>query len=145
MTISYVSSVQAASTTVSMPTHVQGDFIMAWAFSNDTGTQPTMPSGQGWTLRSETAGFQGALTAFYKFADSASESFGTSTGAEQVIVGVYRGINKASPLGVDGQGNNPLFATTTWAIPTISFDDTSGTSWMVAACRVESGSPSFYR
>ena len=85
MSISYVNSAQALSTSVSIPSHEQNDFILGIAISNGT-SAPSVPSGQNWTTEISVDGFLNSGALFWKFADSSSESFGTATGADQVLV-----------------------------------------------------------
>ena len=103
MSISYVNSAQALSTSVSIPSHEQNDFILGIAISNGT-SAPSVPSGQNWTIEISVDGFLNSGALFWKFADSSSESFGTATGADQVLVAIYKGVHRTDPFGDNAIG-----------------------------------------
>lgn len=109
MAISYVSGAAAAAATVAMPTHQAGDMIVVFSFRDGSNTFPTMPAGYtGW---SQTGTQTCSFTAGYKIAASSSETTGTWTNANSIVVGVYR---KSS--------------TETWTTPVCYFLQSTGTS-----------------
>jgi len=64
----YINSAQAATTTVSIPSHEQGDFILGIAISNASFSAPSTPSGQNWSTETSAGGLLNSGTLFYKFA-----------------------------------------------------------------------------
>ena len=89
MSISLVSNAQAATNTVSMPTHATGDLLLVCTTNDNATTTPTLPTGwiNLWALGSGT----GAMTVGYKYAQSNAETTGTWTNADQISVTVWRG------------------------------------------------------
>ena len=89
MSISLISNAQAATNTVSMPTHATGDLLLVCTTNDNASTTPTIPAGYVnlWALGSGT----GAMTVAYKYAQSSSETTGTWTNADQISVTVWRG------------------------------------------------------
>ena len=89
MTISRISSATAAASSVTIGTHAAGDLLMAFAFNDGATTVPTLPT--GWLNHGTVAGSSTAYRIAYKIAASASETSGTWTNADGLIIVVYRG------------------------------------------------------
>lgn len=89
MSISLVSNAQAATNTVTMPTHATGDLLLVCTTNDNATVTPTIPTGyiNLWALGSGT----GAMTVGYKYAQSNAETTGTWTNADHISVTVWRG------------------------------------------------------
>ncbi len=86
--VEYVGSANAASTTITIPTHQAGDLIWILAGRNNA-TAPSLPA--GWTnLYSGGPGGAQSTRVGYKIAASGSETSGTWTNATGLICVVYR-------------------------------------------------------
>lgn len=89
MAISFVSTASAAANTVTMPSHVAGDMIVAFAFRDGNTAPPTVPA--GWIMQYVPGGGTDCSVALaFKFAASGSETTGTWTNATGISVAVYR-------------------------------------------------------
>lgn len=128
MAISRIGQNSAASTTVSIPAHVAGDLLLFFAYRSSSATVITVPGGV--TSLSSVAANTNASAVGYKIASSSSETSGTWTNAESLIVVVYRG---ASGVGASSVVTN---ATTPFPYPSLTLNVTTGTSWVVAAVGV---------
>jgi len=140
MSISYVNSAQALSTSVSIPSHEQNDFILGIAISNGT-SAPSVPSGQNWTTEISVDGFLNSGALFWKFADSSSESFGTATGADQVLVAIYKGVHRTDPFGDNAIGGG--LSASVYQFDSLSLNVSDGSSWIIGWGYIESGSPTW--
>lgn len=89
MSISLVSNAQALSDTLSMSTHATGDLVIGIATNDNGSTIPTRPA--GWTSLWSIGAGTSAIAAYYKYAQSNAETFGTWTNADHVSVTVWRG------------------------------------------------------
>jgi hypothetical protein len=142
MAISAVGSAAAAANTVTMPTQQIDDLLMVFAFNNSSTTVPTVPVGWKSTNSSGGGTTLCAFTLGYKWAATASEVTGTWTGATDVVVVVYRGVQRMLTTTYDAANN----ATITYAAQTLEY--TNSTSWGVrfvghrTATNVNSGTPS---
>lgn len=139
--LSYVNAAQALSNTVSIPTHEQGDFILGIAISNTAFSAPSTPSGQNWSTEISTGGFLNSGTLFYKFAQNDSESFGTATGADQVLVAIYKGVRRSDPFGTSSFDG--AVGVSTYNFGSMTMEETDNSSWMIGWGYTEAGSPTF--
>jgi len=89
VTISRISSAAAATSSVTLGTHAAGDLLMAFSFNDGATTVPALPS--GWINHGTVSGSLTAYRIGYKIAASSSETSGTWTSADGLIVVVYRG------------------------------------------------------
>lgn len=89
MSITLVSNVQALNNTATPSTHATGDLLLVCAANDGAVTIPTLPS--GWVNLSEVLNNNIGLRFGYKYAQSASETFGTWTNADHVSMTVWRG------------------------------------------------------
>lgn len=89
MSISLVSNVQALSDTATPSTHATGDLLLVCAANDGATTLPTLPT--GWINLSSIGNNSIGLRFGYKYAQSASETFGTWTNADHVSMTVWRG------------------------------------------------------
>ena len=118
---------QATGTTsATLPAHVAGDLIVAFAFRDGSNTVPTLPA--GWTDHANSGANTCSARVAYKYAASSSETSGTWTSATSVIFAVYRSTN-AILLGAVAVGGA---ASTTVNYPALTLQDTSGSSWVAA-------------
>lgn len=122
MAISSISSAAAVATTVAMPTQATGDLILATVWRNGSTTAPTIPA--GWTAVKTQTGTTCWGGVYKKIAASGSETTGTWTSANSVLIDVYRG---ASDVGVSTSGTG---STTTITYPAATLTVTDGTSWV---------------
>lgn len=139
--LAYINSAQAATTTVSIPSHEQGDFILGIAISNASFSAPSTPSGQNWSTETSAGGLLNSGTLFYKFAQNSSESFGTSVGADQVLVAIYKGVRLSDPFGTnvfDG-----AVGASNYNFGSMTMEETDNSSWMIGWGYTEAGSPTF--
>ena len=125
MAISYIGSASGIKT-VSIPAHQRDDLIIIFAFRDGNVTAPALPA--GWT----NIRFAGANACSgrigYKLASSSSEVSGTWANASSVVCAVYRGVNRATPIG----GNSTsAAASTNVTYNTVTMANSTGSSWVV--------------
>lgn len=125
MAISFIGQAGAAATTVTVPAHAIGDYIVIAAYRTAI-TAPTLPAGFK-TIVTAT-GNANSVRIGYKVATSTSDTSGTWTNATVLNCAVYRGVTGVGRTGVAGTGA----AGTTTAIPTFTLDNKNGKSWVVA-------------
>lgn len=89
MSIALRSNQQALSDTLTMPTHAVGDLIVGIATNDNAATIPTRPA--GWTALWSIGAGTSAIAAYYKYAQSTAETFGTWTNADHVSVTCWYG------------------------------------------------------
>lgn len=129
MAISYIGGATGTNS-ATLPTHAADDLIVGFAFRDGLAALPTVPA--GWTtIVSSTGTLCGAAIA-YKVAASSGETSGTWTNADSLLIQVYRGIDTSAPIGASNinPGNNTA---NTVAYAALTFSNTSGTSWGLAA------------
>lgn len=80
------------STTATIPSHVSGDLLVAFAFRDGSTTQPTLPA--GWTSIRTQAGTTCCGRWAWKRAASSSETSGTWTNATELEIAVYSGVDR---------------------------------------------------
>lgn len=85
-----ISSASAESTTLTMPTHAAGDFILMYCFRDGSTTLPTLPA--GWTQINSGAANTCSARLAYKIAASSSETSGTWTSGTELVCQVYRNV-----------------------------------------------------
>lgn len=124
MTISFVG--QATGTTsATLPAHIPGDLIIAFAFVDGSNTAATLPG--GWTNISNDGANTCAGRIAWKKAASSSETSGTWTSATSVVFLVYRGNYS---LSVGNSATNTASSTTV-NYPALTLTDADGSSWVV--------------
>lgn len=112
----------AAANTVSIPTHrapsgTAKSIIIGVALRTGSTTAPSMPSGQGWTDGGTFTSTTASGRWYWKYATTASESFGTATNADRVVCFVARLLAApVDPIGGNGSAATASSNTTaTWA------------------------------
>ena len=127
--ISFVGSNSAEATTVTIPAHQAGDLIIMFAYRDGSATVPTQPA--GWvTIQGGAGANTNAARMGWQIATSSSTSSGTWTSATELIVLIYRGINKTTPVGGSAETGN---TGSTVTYPAVTMVDASGNSWVVGA------------
>ena len=122
--VSFISAAAAYATSVTLGAHAADDLLLAFAFREESPTAPSLPA--GWT-NVVASGGDVASRIGYKIAASGSETSGTWTNAQGLIVLVYRGIH-ATPIGANSEG---AAGGTTLTYPALTLEVTDGTSWVV--------------
>ncbi len=134
--VGYVSSIWSAAASVSeMPYHKTGDMIIIWAFNSAGGTTPTLPA--GWTnIISDSS--TDSVRVGYKIAASGAETSGTWTNADHLLCVVYRNVSA-----IGASALNDGFATTTQFFPSLTLQQTNGTSTvlMMTTTQASNGAP----
>lgn len=97
--IAHVGSAAAGTNTLSIPVHVAGDLLLAYAFRAGS-TVPTLPA--GWIEIRQGVGSGTAAILAYRIATAPGTAFGTWTNAESVEVAVYRNFDTSTvpPIGI---------------------------------------------
>lgn len=90
MSISLVGSAEYNATSGAIPTHQINDLILIFAYNDNSTTAVTLPAGFASVHASAVGSFGYILTA-HKIAASSSETSGTWTNADHLIVLVFRG------------------------------------------------------
>lgn len=126
MAISFVGQAGAAATTVTIPAHNIGDYIIIFAYRT-AATAPTVPAGYNAVPNGTATGNANSFVVGYKVATSTSDTSGTWTNATLLNAVVYRGL-----LGIGGAKGQTNAAALTAAIPAITMTNNSGSSWVVA-------------
>jgi hypothetical protein len=95
MAISFVGSASAEATSVALPTHQAGDFLLLVLLRMGVGVIPTPVL--GWATAGNVAyvGNSNNVSAFYKIAQSSSEVSGSWNNANLILAAVYRDAGKA--------------------------------------------------
>jgi len=139
-TIEFIDVNSALSTSLStMPTHQSGDILIAVAFHTG-GTVPSLAS--GWTNRANASQSWNSFRIAYKIASSSSETSGTWTNAQNLLIAVYRNLDSTTPIG--GVTVYSAFSGSNVTYPGIgAMQITDGTSWVAGVGFSESGSPTF--
>lgn len=88
MAISYVSQASAASDSVTLGTHANGDTIFIFAWNDGSATIPSLPA--GWLNFITVTAATGSYRIGYKIATTSSETSGTWTNADGIISVAYR-------------------------------------------------------
>jgi len=110
-----------------MPTHQAGDLIIVFA-SRMASTIPSLVSGYTSLAtgnRNVGTGNWGARIA-YKIAATSSETVGTWTNAQAVIVAVYRGVAATGAIAQNAGASN-----TTITYPALTLQATNSQSWII--------------
>lgn len=131
--ITFVGSNSANNFAVILPTYQTGDLIVVFAYTSNSNTPPTIPS--GWTNAwinpsSYTSG--NAASVGYRIATSngTNVSSGFWTGATAVTSIVFRGVNTTTPIGSAGGIDNASSDPVNYYFPFLS--QTNGTSWVLS-------------
>jgi len=127
MAVTVVSSQFANGNSLTMPSHQPGDLLIAIAHRNASITIPTEPA--GWfTHLTVGSNIQGVRLAS-KYAASSSESFGTWTNAEQVLVVVCRS-DDGKGVYLNATITGGANSTTSIAYPALAFNNVANNSTM---------------
>ena len=127
MAISFVGAADAAATSITLPAHAADDLIIISAHRADSSSAITLPA--GFTELFGGASSTSYMRVGYKVAASASETSGTWTGAQSIVVAVYRGIDPADPVGaVASTIHSALTGQNTY--PALTLERTDNTSWV---------------
>lgn len=131
MPASHIAS-QTGTNTLTLPAHQAGDLFIAMAARSGSSTPPTIPVANGWAeeFPSNGANSLGFAVASLK-CDSSSETCGTFSNATGLTVLLYR---PASGYSIDvGDVKTALSGNSdTVSSPTLDFEGTGGTSWVVS-------------
>lgn len=120
--ISFVAQASAATTSVTLPTHNVGDYIIIIAYRTAT-SAPSLPA--GYTSILTSSGNANSFTIGYKVA-TGSDTSGTWTNATGVAADIYRGVGA-----IGASSGSTHAASTTITLPALTLTDTSGSSWVV--------------
>lgn len=118
--VSYIGSA-TGTTTATIPAHIAGDLLVAFAYRDGNTTAPTLPS--GWTsLNNSGADTNSGRLAWRVATDSATTS-GTWTNATSLVIHVYR----HAAIGAHAVGGA---SSTTVTYPALSLTQLDGSSWV---------------
>ncbi len=96
MPISYVGQNSGAGSSIAVPAHVAGDFLIGFAFRDGNTTAPSLPG--DWN-NGHTAGANScSVRAGWKRATSNAEVSGTWTNASAMAILVYSGLHPVFPI-----------------------------------------------
>lgn len=124
--ITFVNKATSTTTTITIPAHNVGDLLIMFAYRSNSNTPPTVPS--GWTTIDASGAANNSSSLAYRIA-TGSDTSGTWTNANELILQIYRGTN-ASPIGAfAAQHAN----STTVTYPALSLQVTNGTSWIIGS------------
>ena len=130
MAISYIGSATGTNT-VTLPAHVAGDVLVAFAFRDGNNAVPSNATSNGipWSSLLSTTGTNtcGARLAVFR-ARGPNTANPTFTNATSVVVHVYRGVHPLTPTGGTGYGTGTAASVTYPAIGTMT--NATGTSWV---------------
>lgn len=135
MAISRVGSVADTATSVTLPAHLAGDLIIAFAYRDGNNTAPSLPT--GWTNITTNGSNTNSFRLAYKLAASSSETATGFTSASKLICVVYRGVDQTTPVGVTATASTAIGTTISYNGATLQITD--GTSWVVAFAGHRSG------
>jgi hypothetical protein len=106
--MSFIGNTSAEANTVSPPSHVAGDTLVAIVARHGSATAPSIPA--GWLVMQNRGVTTGTATrcliVAVKIAATAAETFGTWTNATHVMCAVYRDANILVGGGSVGSGQN---------------------------------------
>lgn len=105
MAISYVGIASAQTTSATLPSFQVGDVAIILTFNNAAATAPTRPSGWSpvnatWPSGTNSTEARG-WNAGYRVLQAGDTSTGTWTNATDIVVAVYRGVDKNSPIDIN--------------------------------------------
>jgi hypothetical protein len=114
----------AGANTITIPAHQSGDLMVIFAYRRNASGEITLPS--GWTdlINVNGSGTQ-ACRCGYRVATSNSETSGTWTNAQAMLVHVFRGQDTV------GASNSTTGSGTTVTFPALTMHVASGTSWVL--------------
>lgn len=127
MAISYIGSESTDGTSVAIPAHQAGDFLLFGSFRDGSNSTPTKP-GDITQLDTNVTNSAGALFG-YKIAASSGETSGTWSNATEVSVMVFRGVDQVNPVGDHKPGTG---TSTTLSFTALTMAVGDGTSWAAA-------------
>lgn len=139
--LTFMVSATGVDNIASMPAHQAGDLLVAFSALNSggaSGQRPTLPS--GWTAfasNSSTSTLQVGTQCGYKIATSDAETSGTWTGAEGLILCVYRnalGMGTVSSTGYTTVASIVVYGSMS------SFQVSNGTSFAMGLAATETAS-----
>lgn len=126
MAIAYEGSASGTNT-ATPPAHTEGMVFLVFAIRDGSNSAPSVASGFT-TIGTSTSNSAGSAMG-YKICKNDYETVGTWTNATALVLLVYSGVDRISPI-----GNYAFEATgssTTVDYPAISMVQTNGTSWVV--------------
>jgi hypothetical protein len=124
--IAFIGANSAGGTSIAIPAHQSGDFIVMFAYRDGNNTAPLLPS--GWTTIGLASGANSNSSRLaYRVASSSGTTSGTWTYATELVVQVYRGQSSSTPFGAQGSTGG---LGTSVSYPEISLNKTNGTSWV---------------
>lgn len=121
MAVSYIGYAGNTGTSVTIPTHQVGDWLLVFAYNDSSNTVPTLPS--GWTSIIGSGANNNAVRLAFKVATATNDSSGTWTNAYSVECQVYRD----ATIGASAVGGG---TTTTLQFPALTLQNTDSTSWV---------------
>lgn len=127
MAISYIGG-GTGTNTATVPAHVAGDVLFAFAFRDGNATAPTLPA--GWVNIATRAGTTCSGRLAYQVATAPGTVSGTWTNATSLIIQVYRGCDSVDPIGATASNAGTTANTVNFAALTL--ENTSGSSWVGA-------------
>lgn len=118
-----ISSASAQATTVTMPTHAAGDLLIMFA-ERESNSGPGVPAGWG-TIQSQVGANNISAVLAYKYAASSSETSGTWSNANGLIVEVWRNAKVGSSVAQTGSADGVVY-------PALSMLNAAGSSRVAA-------------
>ena len=121
-------------TTLQLPAHQAGDFLLAFLYRPTSGGNIGVPA--GWTIEAVNNGggiSQSAIA--WKFAESSAESGAGFSNIARGSVSVYRAVNTIDPIGAiaSSSGEN---TGNVLGYPSAALIDGNGKSWVAAFCGI---------
>lgn len=104
MAISYIGAA-SGTTSATVPAHVSGDLLIAWAYRDGSTTAPTLPS--GWTSASSAGANSNAAVLAWRISDGTATS-GTWTNASRLLIAVYRGASGVGAVATGGAASTSV-------------------------------------
>jgi len=138
--VEYIDGATANSTSVTIPSHEEGDLLVLFVYRSNT-TAATKPTAGGtvpdWQVADTSSGSSASLIVAYAFAESSSTTTGTWTNATTMAVCVLRGADAENPIGsLSTFGENQGIRT---RLPGITVEDDTGRSMIINfTCRTNS-------
>jgi hypothetical protein len=126
MAISFIQAASANAATVAISSTLAGDLIVVMAYNNAAATAPTVPAGYT-SITSTTSTLEGGVLA-YRISPGGDTSVPTFTNATNITAAVYRGCQ-----GIGANGTATVGNSATISYPTLTPQNTSGSSWVVGA------------
>lgn len=123
----------SGTTSATVPTHVVGDLIVAFAFRDGSATAPSLPGSQNWSSppNATRAGTSCSHRTAYKVATTTSETTGTFTNATSFIVLVIPRAHRTSPIGLNAVNSG---SSTSINFPAVTPGVLDGSSFVLGFC-----------